>query len=121
MRPTALAVVVGLALSACTSTDVQPLSASSFKVVSRVAGACGGQSGARKLANQVAAVEVIKRGGDKFVFVSDQAGEQEQSLVVRMLRLGDAGYGDALSARSVLGPDWQEIVSEGISNRRTCL
>lgn len=118
MRLTALAVVVGLALSACAATDVQPLSASSFKVVSRTAGACG-RSGARKMANQIAAVEVIKRGGDKFVFVSDQAGRQEQSLVVQMLRLGDAGYSDALSARSVLGSNWQEIVSKGIPN--TCL
>lgn len=120
MRSAVLAIAVVLALSACATTDVQLLTASSFKIVTRAAGACG-PSGARKVANQVAAIEVIKRGGDKFVFVSDQTGKArryEQSLVVQMLELGDAGYGDALSARSVLGPNWQEIISKGIPN--TC-
>jgi hypothetical protein len=39
-----------------------------FKVATQAAPACG-RSGACKVANQAAAIEVIKRAGDKFIFV----------------------------------------------------
>lgn len=44
-------------------------------------------------------------------------GTRDNQLVVLMLRPGDAGYNNALDARSVLGPDWQELVEKGI---RSC-
>ena len=119
-----------LMLSACAQTDIQPLSASSFKVATTAAPACG-RTGARKVANQAAAIEVIKRGGDGFVIVGDQTGSRvtgvgynqytgfqaynsnEQDLVGQMLTPGQPGFEQALSARTVLGSGWQQIVAEG--------
>lgn len=124
-------VVSILALVACAETDIQPLTATSFKVATVAAPACG-RSGARQIANQAAAIEVIRRGGDKFIFTADQTGSRvtgvgynqytgfqtfnsnEQDLVVQMLQPGQRGYGQALSARDLLGPEWQDIVAEGI-------
>jgi hypothetical protein len=122
-------------LVACAETDIQPLTATSFMVATEAAPACG-RSGARKVANQAAAIEVIKRGGDKFIFVGESTGSRvtgttyntytgfqtynsnEQGLVVQMLSKGQAGYNEALSARQLLGANWQEIVAKGIPN--TC-
>lgn len=64
---TAVAMSMSL-LAACATTDIQPLTATSFLVSTEAAPACG-RTGARRVANQVAAIEVIKRGGDKFIFV----------------------------------------------------
>ena len=129
---TLLAIPVSLALlAACATTDIQPLSATSFKVATEAAPACG-RSGARKVANQAAAIEVIRRGGDKFIFIGEDTGSRvtgmtynayagfqtynsnEQGLVVQMVAKGQSGYNDALSARQILGPDWQAIVADGI-------
>ncbi|WP_249218895.1 hypothetical protein [Loktanella sp. SALINAS62] len=122
--------VSALTLVACAQTDIQPLSASSFKVATTAAPACG-RSGARKVANQAAAVEVINRGGDKFIIVGDQTGSRvtgmgynqytgfqpynsnEQDLVVQMMAPGQPGFDQALSARSLLGSDWQNVVASG--------
>lgn len=122
-------------LASCAQTDIQPLTATSFMVATEAAPACG-RSGARKVANQAAAIEVINRGGDKFVFVSQSTGSRttgvnynaytgfqtynsnEQGLVVEMVSRSDARYKTALSARQILGVDWQEKVSKGIPN--TC-
>lgn len=130
-----LFVTAGFLLSACATTDIQPLSATSFKVATEAAPACG-RTGARKVANQAAAIEVIKRGGDKFVFLGENTDSRvtgmtynyytgfqtynsnEQGLVVKMLAKGEPGYNDALSARQLLGPEWQEIVAKGTPN--TC-
>lgn len=125
---------VSLFVAACAQTDVQPLSQNTFSVSTRAAPVCG-PSGARKVANQIAAIEVIKRGGDRFVFLSDQSGSSvtgvtynpymgpyggfgvnranDQYLMVRMLKPGEAGYANSLSARQILGPNWQELVAEG--------
>jgi hypothetical protein len=125
------AVVLVLSLAGCATTDIQPLSATSFKVATEAAPACG-RTGARKVANQAAAIEVIRRGGDKFIFVGENTGSRvtgmsysyygglqtynsnEQGLVVQMVSKGQPGYNDALSARQILGPDWQTIVGKGI-------
>ncbi len=132
-------VLVIAALAACAQTDIQPLTQSSFKVATVAAPACG-PSGARKVANQAAAIEVIKRGGDRFVFIADQSGSHitgmtynaygngfggfqtynaaDQAMVVQMLKPGQPGFSDALSARQLLGPAWREIVEKGVPN--TC-
>lgn len=129
-----LVLSVSLIVAACARTDVQPLSQNTFSVSTRAAPVCGA-SGARVVANQVAAIEVIKRGGDRFVFLSDQSGSSvtgvtynpylgpyggfgvnrsnDQYLMVRMLKPGEAGFSEALSARQILGPEWQVIVAEG--------
>ncbi|MDA9224076.1 hypothetical protein N9P17_04095 [Tateyamaria sp.] len=138
MNITKIIAVVGFtafALAGCARTDIQPLSATSFKVATEAAPACG-RSGAREVANQAAAIEVINRGGDRFIFVGESTGSRvtgvsynsygyaqtynnnEQGLVVQMLSKGDKGYENSLSARALLGNDWQEIVANGIPD--TC-
>lgn len=122
-------------LAGCAQTDIQPLTRTSFKVATSAAPACG-PSGARRVANQAAAIEVINRGGDRFVFVGDQSGSRmtgmtynaytgfetynthDQAMVVQMVQKGDGNYNDALSAREILGPEWQQKVSDGIPD--TC-
>lgn len=120
MRTHVLLVSVLLgSLASCASTKVQPLTAKSFSVSTSAAIACG-QSGAAKVANHVAAVEVIKRGGDRFYFKAANSDYRliEDSLVVQMVQPGDPEFKDAFSARDQLGPDWQQIVAKGIPN--TC-
>ncbi len=106
-------------LSGCAVTKVQPLTRNSFSVSTAAAPACG-QAGASMVANRVASIEVIKRGGDRFFFTEAQSDYRiiEDSLIVQMVTKGDAGYPESFSAREELGPNWQEIVVKGIPN--TC-
>ena len=46
------------------------------------------------------------------------SGSHDQGLAVVMFREGEPGAQQAVSARSVLGADWQEKVKNGV---RTCL
>ena len=132
---TLVATLACITLVACAETEIQPLTATSFMVATEAAPACG-RSGARKVANQAAAIEIIKRGGDKFVFVSQSTDSRttgvaynaytgfqtynsnEQGLVVEMVKRGDKNYKNALSARELLGANWQEKVAKGVPN--TC-
>jgi hypothetical protein len=120
-----------IVLAGCVQTDIQPLTQTSFKVATSAAPACG-RTGAREVANKAAAIEVIRRGGDRFIIVADQTGSRltgvtydqyagfntynsnEQDLVIQMISSGQSGYGNALSARQLLGPDWQAVVQDGI-------
>lgn len=43
------------------------------------------------------------------------AGSHDQGLIVKMFRDGDPAGASAISARSQLGPKWQEIVKENTS------
>lgn len=122
-------------VSGCAETDVQPLTQTSFKVATEAAPACG-RRGARELANKAAAIEVIRRGGDRFIFVDDQTGSRvtgvdyniytglqtyssnEQYLVVQMTPPGHPQHGNSLSARQLLGAEWETIVKQGVPN--TC-
>lgn len=131
MQRILFAAAISTALSGCASTDVQPLTATSFAISTTAAPACGA-SGARKVANQVAAIEVVKRGGDRFVFVAQDANSQvsgvsvnpyaglqvyrsnNQDLVVQTVSKGQPGYNNSLSARQILGPDWESIVAQGV-------
>jgi hypothetical protein len=106
--------VVCLILTGCAVTKIQPLTTDSFVVSTAAAPACG-QSGASKVANRVAALEVIKRGGDRFYFSSANSDYRiiEDSLVVKMVSPGDPNYKNSFSARQELGPNWQEIYAKG--------
>lgn len=124
-----------LTLAACATTDIQPMTQTSFMVATEAAPACG-RTGAREVANKSAAIEVIRRGGDRFVFVDGQTGSRitgvgynqytglqaynsnEQKLVVQMTPPGHPQRGNALSARTILGANWETAVNEGIPN--TC-
>jgi hypothetical protein len=46
------------------------------------------------------------------------AGTHDQTIVVQMYRANDTGAQNAISARDVLGPDWQKIVNKGFPH--TC-
>ena len=132
-----LLVLLSFGLAGCATTDIQPLTKTSFKVDTSAAPICG-KSGARKVANQIAAIEVIKRGGDRYIIVADQTGSRlqgvsynysynsgygygygspqysnEQAFIVQMLRRGQRGSHNSLSARRTLGPDWKAIVEKG--------
>ena len=127
--------LVPLLLGACAQTSIQPLTKKSFSVTTTAAPACG-PDGAQEIANKAAAIEVIRRGGDKFVFAGAGARSNvtgatysgygswsynvnhTQGLSVLMLDPGDNLYDEALSARELLGPEWELEVAGGIPN--TC-
>lgn len=123
-----------LFLVACAETSIQPLSQSSFKVSTETE--CGAKT-TREIAFKNAAIEVIKRGADKFIIVGDNSGSKVtggqfttyggfiayennmQDIVVQIVRKGEPRYSDALSAREALGPDWEKIVAKGMP--QTCV
>ena len=134
-RGFSLLAVAGLT-AGCAFTSVEPMAQDTFKVATVTAPVCGGAA-ARKAAYRNAAIEVIRRGGDRFVIESNQGGQEfggmvynsytgmatpmvrgKEGLVVKMLKAGDPNYANGLSARQTLGPDWQAIVAKGPSN--TC-
>ncbi|MBY6049512.1 hypothetical protein [Vannielia litorea] len=119
IKPIGLAILM-LGLAGCAVTKVQPLTKTSFAVSTTAAPACG-QSGASSVANKVASIEVIKRGGDKFYFEEARSDYRiiEDSLVVQMVGPGHPKYRIAFSAREELGPNWKEIVAKGTPN--TCI
>lgn len=106
------------ALSACAQSSIQPMSQNTFKVATTAAPACG-PNGARNVAFKTAAVEVIRRGGDKFVLVGDAnnsnfwSGTHDQSMVVRVVQENSREASNALSARNQLGANWQEVLAKG--------
>ncbi len=106
------------ALSACAQSSIQPMSQDTFKVATTAAPACG-PNGARNVAFKTAAVEVIRRGGDKFVLVGDAnnsnfwSGTHDQSMVVRVVQENSREASNALSARNQLGANWQEVLAKG--------
>ncbi|MGO4917594.1 hypothetical protein [Pseudogemmobacter sp. W21_MBD1_M6] len=107
-----------LFLAACATTSIQPLTQDSFKVATNAAPACGPQ-GARNVAFQTAAIEVIRKGGDLFIIAGDStnydgwSGVSEQGMVVKMIDRKSGDASNALSAREILGANWQELVQKG--------
>lgn len=111
--------LVGLiAMSACAQSSIQPMSKDTFKVATTAAPACG-PNGARNVAFKTASVEVIRKGGDKFILVGDSnnsnfwSGAHDQSMIVRIIPENSPEARNALSARGQLGANWQEIVASG--------
>ena len=111
-------VFVAATVGGCAQTSIQPMAKDTFKVATSAAQACG-PTGARNVAFKTAEIEVIRRGGDKFVVVGDRedsswwTGEHKQDMVIKMIPDGSPEASNALSAREQLGPDWQSIVSKG--------
>lgn len=112
----ALAIVT---MSACVQSSIQAMSQDTFKVATTAAPACG-PNGARNVAFKTAAVEVIRRGADKFILVGDTSksdfwsGSHGQSMVVKIIPENSPEARNALSARGQLGSDWQAIIAEGV-------
>ena len=125
-----LLLILPILIAACAETEIQPLSQTSFQVITSTSDCTASE--ARKIANIAAAIEVIQRGGDRFRFVDTQSktsfggayyneyvglqtyDTKEHSLIVQLLSPGDPGYHDSLSARDLLGPDWQSQVAKGV-------
>lgn len=105
-------------LAACAQSSIQPMAQDTFKVATTAAPACG-PNGARNVAFRTAAVEVIRRGGDKFVLTGDASnsnfwsGAHDQSIIVRIIPDNSPEARNALSAREQLGANWQELVAKG--------
>lgn len=83
-----LALTSALALSACASSSVIPVSHNQFILSTTAAPACG-RSGAVKVASQMAAVETIRRGYTRFTIGGVDAQNNTQ-----------VGYTPATSART---------------------
>lgn len=133
---TVISTLFTLIVAGCVETSVQPLSQSAFKISTEAEDMCGAK-GTRQIAFKEAAIEVIKRGADRFIVVGDQSrsaitggmfttyggfdtfGTNTQDMVIQIVQKGDPRFTDALSARQTLGPDWQSIVAKGSSG--TCL
>lgn len=107
-----------LALASCAQSTIQPMAKDTFKVATNAAPACG-PNGARNVAFRTAAVEVVRRGGDKFIVVGDSSksefwtGDHQQDMVIKLIPSNSREAGNALSAREQLGANWQELVSKG--------
>lgn len=127
-----------LALGACASASTIPIAQDTFQITARAAPICGAV-GAEQFAVKQAAVEVIRRGRDRYVILSGQGQSSVvgatpvtvqrtyggavayggdpivahgQGLVVKVIPDGDPAAANALSARQILGPNWQEISSK---------
>ncbi|WP_113913506.1 hypothetical protein [Roseovarius dicentrarchi] len=130
MKFKVIALATTLAIAGCAETSVQPMSKDTFKVQTHAAPACG-PTGARNLAFKAAAIEVIRKGGDAFIIEGDHTASGmtgdvfsgfnqnfQQGMVVRMIPSNSPQAKNALSARSTLGANWQEVVAKGVPN--TC-
>ncbi len=125
-----------MALVGCVETSVQPLTQTSFKISTEAEDLCGAK-GTREIAFREAAIEVVKRGADRFIVMGDQSKSEitggmfntyggfdtyetnTQDMVIQIIQKGDPRMRDALSARQTLGPDWQAIVAKGSAD--SCL
>lgn len=125
MKITVLAFVASTVLGGCAFNSVQQLATDTFQVSVTSAPICG-RSGAVNVSQHIAAVEVIKRGQDRFVIVNAQSGSEfggfaagipmargQQSIIVKMPANDDPDYLRSLSARQTLGPDWERQVRKG--------
>lgn len=125
MKTFFLTTIASLSLTACAFSSVQDMSRSTFQVSTTAAPICG-KSGAAKVASKLAAIEVIKRGGDRFLLATSEnsksfggfalgvpISKNTRGVVVKMLEPTDADYDDGLSAREVLGDNWERQVKRG--------
>ena len=143
-------------LGGCAATTATDLSRTQFILSTQAAPACG-RTGAQRVATNMAAVEVLRRGFDRYFIVDARtqnnvsvvrtgptyanttftglntgfgtanttfggqqtivAGSNDAELLIVMVEPGSRGYDDALDARQILGPEWEELVENGI---KTC-
>jgi hypothetical protein len=131
MKQHILSALLGAALliAGCTTSETVQTSKNTAIVQTSAAPVCGG-GGAMKAGYKHAAIATINAGFDSFIITNGssadnvrmvytgygftEAGSHDQAFSVRMFHQGEAGSGDAISAREVLGPKWQEIVKKGM-------
>ena len=122
-------VILATAIAGCTKTSSIQLADDLVHVVTDTAPICG-RSGAQEVAFEQAAVATIKYGYDRFLIIADDTvalntGSSQfydttfkhtaytQSFVIKMFSGADAQAQNAIDARTVLGPEWQEVVEAG--------
>ena len=122
------ALVVVLSFTGCASVGVIPLSGNTARVLVEVSPLCSNPAvAAQELALHHASIATINRGFDRFVVQSAEAGSRtgnqygsiaRDSITIRMFRTNEEGAAEALDARTILGPDWEEVVRSG--GRKNC-
>lgn len=125
MKHLAFSAALFFTASGCAFNSVQQMSSDTFQVAVTSAPICG-RAGAARVSEKIAAIEVIKRGQDRFLISSAQSDSEfggffagvplargQQSIIVKTPGVDDPDYARALSARQILGPDWEEIVEKG--------
>ncbi|WP_143535689.1 hypothetical protein [Roseisalinus antarcticus] len=143
MRAQLLLCGAALALAACVDSTTTRLSQNRVQIDVSAAPVCRGAD-ARRFANHQAALETLRLGYDRYIVLGFQSqdntrvvganfnpngfggvtatpiigGSEDASIIVEMYQEGRPGSGNALSAREALGPNWQQIVSEGLPD--TC-
>ena len=50
-----------------------------------------------------------------YTYMPIAMGRHRSQMKVVMFNEGDAGYENALDARTILGPEWQKVVAEGVN------
>jgi hypothetical protein len=151
VRTVIAAIFLPILCAACASGEAVRTSANTMIVQAGAAPICGGRW-ALRVAQQLAAIETIRAGYDRYIITGGQAqnnvvvsqlpgtynttisgtgsmyqgtttytpgptivaGSHDQGLGVIMFREGDSGSQQALSAREILGPNWQEKVKNGV-------
>ena len=123
--------VVSIILAGCASTSATLMSIDTVKIDASAAPVCRGKT--NEMMMQRAGIETIRRGYDKYILLDHGTGsvitgvnEYGQviragtgTVIVKMFKEGDPAGAKALSARDLLGPNWQKIVNEKI--KTTCL
>ena len=127
-RPFIQLAALVLSLSGCASVGVIPLSGNTARVLVEVSPLCSNPAvAAQELALHHASVATIARGFDRFVVQSAEAGSRtgnqygsiaRDSVTIRMFHTGEEGSEEALDARTILGPNWEEVVRSG--GRKSC-
>lgn len=115
---------VALLTTSCAKSSSMPLTKSMAQITSIVTPPCDAE-GAHKVANERAAVETLKYGYQRFVIVNynpiagDPPGNStsmpsahSQELTVKMFNPGEKGYREAISAKDVLGQDWEDALNQ---------
>ena len=125
--------LAALAIAACTSAKIEDRTTTSFYVEAKSAPACGMSD--KEYMDRASAIEVIKRGGDRFVYLDSESvsrsnvvpmggyisyqTETKRIGTVQMLGSDQPAPAHALSARRILGPEWEAVVAEGLGP--TCM
>jgi hypothetical protein len=135
-----LSSVLCLLLVGCAKSSVMDLDSNTIQITTEAAPVCG-QGGAQQVAAKRAAYETLRRGYDKYVILGGNyqnninkygntgsysgqsstyvsggqpiiGGTHNQGLAVRLFRTGEPGSENAIDARNILGPEWQEIMAK---------
>src|SRR5262249_16409104 len=105
-------------LAACARGEAVRVSANTLYIRTSAAPVCRG-AGTLRVSQEVAAIETIRAGFDRYTITSgglvSGARAQEEGFIVVLYRDSDSNAQQAISAREILGADWQNKVKQGVS------